>query len=93
MLVWEKPLSDFSTVADLTDIILDVYLDNDDGVIYLTRFESNYDDESILENDELYPLDLEDMKRALTNLYIDEDIFIVLERMNFNNLAGVESNV
>lgn len=89
----KKPLSDFSTVADLTDIILDVYLDNDDGVIYLTRFESNYDDESILENDELYPLDLEDMKRALTNLYIDEDIFIVLERMNFNNLAGVESNV
>lgn len=70
----KKPLSDFNTVADLSDLILDVYLDNDDGVIYLTRFESNYDDESILENDELYPLDLEDMKGALTDLYVDDDV-------------------
>lgn len=70
----KKPLSDFNTVSDLTDIILDIYLDNDEGVIYLTRFESNYDDESILENDELYPLDLEDMKGALTDLYVDDDV-------------------
>ncbi len=73
IIVEKKALSEFNNVQDLQGVILDVYLDNE-GIINLTRFKSNYDDEHILENDDLYPLDLVDMKMALTDVTIDDNI-------------------
>lgn len=74
-LSFEKtPLSDFNTISDLEGVILNVTVDDD--CIYLNRFESNYQDESILSNDELYPLDAYELFNALIDLDIDTDSLI-----------------
>ena len=72
-LTMEKtPLTDFNTIQDLEGILLNVSANNEN--ICLSRFISNYpDDSTILEGDEIYPLDAEYLFNAITDLTIDDD--------------------
>jgi len=71
------PVSDFSTISDLTGVVLDVSV-ADDGDITLYRFKSNYeDDETILEGDILYPEDADEILASLQDLTITEDLDLI----------------
>lgn len=68
----KTPLTDFNTIQDLEGILLNVSANNEN--ICLSRFISNYpDDSTILEGDEIYPLDAEYLFNAITDLTIDDD--------------------
>lgn len=68
----KTPLADFNAVQDLEGVLLDVSVNNEN--ICLTRFISNYhDDSTIMEGDDIYILDAEDLFNAIIDLEIVDD--------------------
>ena len=74
--ITKTPLTDFSTVSDLEEVILDMRVE-DNGDIFIYKFKSNYDDETILEGDNLYSKDVDDLLQAIQTLTITEDTDLI----------------
>ena len=72
--VEETPLTDFRTINDLEDVLLDVSIDNEN--IFLNRFKSNKNDVDYLEQNNLCYEDIKDLFNAIISLSISDDSLI-----------------
>ena len=72
----KTPITDFSKVSDLNGVLLDMSVENN-GDIKLYRFESNYEDDEILEGDILYPEDADELLHAIQNLTLNENFDLI----------------
>lgn len=68
--VTKTPLSDFRTLSDLQNAIVDLTID-DEGNFYKEYFVSNHQD--LLNGNEIYPDDLEIMKNAITDVMFSDE--------------------
>lgn len=64
----KTPLASFNCIRDLEAVITDVESDEGTGLINIERFESSYSDETLLDEDNIYPADLEELNRALIDV-------------------------
>lgn len=77
LFVTRTNLSDFNTLQDLEDVIIDLSVEND--VLYKARFvATNLDG---LDNNELYPEDLVNMKQAIVDVTMSNDGELEYERI------------